>query len=174
MHNVEYKCELRDLPMAKAVLRAKGASFIGEMRQTDTYYRLPHGRLKRRDCEGEPVEYIFYDRPNRASPKISQFAIYTEHQAMERYGVTPLPVWVVVKKRRDLWMIGNSRIHLDQVDGLGNFLEFEALVSRDHNIAKCHEAIAELRRMLGPTLGEAIDCSYSDMLAREAEFQQRA
>ena len=169
MHNVEYKCELRDLALARSILRAKGASFIGELKQTDTYYRIPNGRLKRRDCEGEPVEYVFYDRPNRTLPKLSHFTLYTEQQALERFGLTALPVWVIVKKSRDLWMIGNTRIHLDQVESLGNFLEFEALVCRDFNVARCHEAIAELRRLLSPALGEAIDCSYSDMIAREAE-----
>lgn len=169
MHNVEFKCELRDLQLARSILRAKEGSFIGELKQTDTYFRIPSGRLKRRDCEGDPVEYIFYDRANRSQPKISHFVIYSEPQAMERFGLAPLPVWVVVRKTRELWMIGNSRIHLDRVESLGNFAEFEALVCRDHNIARCHESIAELRRLLAPALGEPIDCSYSDMLARESE-----
>lgn len=169
MHNVEFKCELRDLPLARSILKSKAASFIGELRQTDTYYKIPSGRLKRRDCEGEPVEYVFYDRPNRTLPKLSHFTLYSEQQALERFGLSPLPVWVVVKKVRDLWMMGNTRIHLDRVEGLGNFVEFEALVCRDHNAARCHESIAELRRLLSPALGEAIDCSYSDMIAREAE-----
>ena len=56
MHNVEFKCELRDLPLARSILKAKGASFIGELRQTDTYYKISSGRLKKRECEGEPVE----------------------------------------------------------------------------------------------------------------------
>jgi len=114
---------------------------------------------------------VHYDRPNRILPKLSHFTIFTESQALERFGLAPLPVWVVVRKTRELWLSGNTRIHLDQVENLGTYLEFEALVCRDFNVARCHEAIAELRTLLGPVLGGAIDCSYSDMLAREQETQ---
>src|SRR5882724_7615393 len=169
MNNVELKAELRDLPIARATCRAIGASFILAFDQSDTYFRIPHGRLKKRETDGEPAEYIFYERPNRAGPKLSQFTIYSEEAAMERFGREPLPVWVVVRKRRELWMHGNVRIHLDQVDGLGAFLEFEALVSRDHNIAQCQEAVTQLRLRFQPVLGELIDCGYSDLLASEQE-----
>jgi adenylate cyclase class IV len=70
-------------------------------------------------------------------------------------------------------MHGNVRIHLDQVDGLGRFLEFEALVSRDHNIAQCQEAVTQLKAKFQPVLGELIDCGYSDLLANEQESQAR-
>jgi adenylate cyclase class IV len=173
MNNVELKAELRDLAIARATCRAIGASFILAFEQTDTYFRIPHGRLKKRETDGEPPEYIFYERPNRAGPKLSQFTIYTEEAALERFGREPLPVWVTVRKRRELWMYGNVRIHLDNVEGLGKFLEFEALVSRDHNIAKCQESVAELRAKFQPVLGELIDCGYSDLLASEQESQTR-
>jgi len=169
MQNVEFKAELRDLPLARAVCRAKGASLIGELKQTDTYFRIPAGRLKKRETEGEPTEYIFYERPNRIGAKLSSFVIYTEQKALERFGVAPLPVWVVVRKRRELWLIANARIHLDQVDDLGTFLEIEALVSRDCPVETAQQCVAELRTLLQPCLGEAIDCSYSDLLARERE-----
>ena len=80
-----------------------------------------------------------------------------------------LPVWIVVKKHREVFMLGNVRIHLDRVEGLGAFLEFEALVSRDHPEAGCHEALADLRAGLGPVLGEPIACGYSDLVAAEQE-----
>ncbi len=169
MHNVEYKCELRDPGLARAVCRAIRATWIAELAQVDTYFRVGSGRLKRRECEGEETEYIFYERPNRARPKLSHFTIYNQTQALERFGREPLPVWLIVRKTRELWMHGNTRIHLDKVEGLGSFLEFEALVSRDHNLAKCNEAIAELRQAFHPALGEPIDCSYSDLMAQQMD-----
>ena len=66
-------------------------------------------------------------------------------------------------------MLGSTRIHLDQVDGLGTFLEFESLVSRENNLANAHETIANLRQQFGPALGEAISVSYSDLLLRDIE-----
>jgi adenylate cyclase, class 2 len=169
MNNVEIKAELRDLPLARSICRAIGATFILAFDQTDTYFRVPSGKLKKRETEGEPVEYIFYERPLKATSKLSQFTIYPEDKALERFGLQPLPVWVVVKKRRELFMHANVRIHLDAVEGLGRFLEFEALVSRNHDIEACARSIAELRQKFEPVLGELIDCGYSDLLARDAE-----
>jgi len=170
MHNVEFKAELRDLPLARSLCRALGATWIIAMEQTDTYFRVPSGRLKKRECPGEPVEFIFYDREDRSPPKLSHYAIFSETQAAERFGLAPLPVWVVVKKARELFMLGSTRIHLDTVEGLGKFLEFESLVSPSNSAAKCHRTVADLRRRLGPALGEPISCSYSDMLAAQAEL----
>lgn len=173
MHNVEYKAELRDLELARAICRALKASEIITMDQLDTYYRIPSGRLKKRECPGEPTEYIFYDRPDRTRPKLSHFVIYSEKQALERFGTQPLPVWVVVRKRRELFMHGQVRIHLDTVEGLGKFLEFEAMVSIAFNIAKCHAAIERLKQAFAPVLGEPIACGYSDLLAAEGELEPK-
>ena len=165
MHNVEFKAELRDVAAAEAVCRKMEAQDIGVLEQTDTYYKVPTGRLKKRVCPGEPTEYIFYDRPDRLTPKLSHFTIYAESEALRRFGSQPLPEWVVVKKRRTLYLLDGLRIHLDAVEGLGNFIEFEALVSPHQNVAQCHRRIAEMRERFGPVLGEAISCGYSDMLA---------
>ncbi len=171
MHNVELKAELRDVDMARAVCRSIGASHIMTFEQTDTYYRIPQGRLKRRETQGEPPEYIFYERPNRASAKLSNFTIFSEEQALERFGREPLPVWAIVRKTRELWMWGSVRIHLDTVEKLGKFIEFESLVSRKNNIARGHDHITKLRAHFGMAMGELIDCSYSDMLVRDVENQ---
>ena len=171
MHNIELKAELRDIVLARAACRALGASFILAFDQVDTYYRIPLGRLKRRETTGEPAEYIFYERPNRAAPKLSDFTIFSEEQAAERFGRDPLPVWAIVRKRRELWMWGVVRIHLDTVDRLGTFIEFESLVSRQNNVARAHDHMTTLRAHFGPLMGELIDCSYSDLLVRDLENQ---
>jgi adenylate cyclase class IV len=169
MLNVEFKAELRDLALARTICRAIRATHIATLRQTDTYYRIPSGRLKKRECDGEPVEYIYYDRANRSLPKLSLFNVFSERQARERYGEAELPIWLIVRKTRELFIIDNVRIHLDRVDGLGEFIEFEAVVSRTQPVAKCHRDLASLRERLGPAIGEPIAMSYSDMLADGGE-----
>jgi adenylate cyclase, class 2 len=164
MQNVEFKAELQDLSLARSICRALGATAISTMHQTDTYYRLPTGRLKKREMPGEPTEYIFYQRPDKTQPKVSTFTIYTENEAITRFGATSLPVWLVVKKTRELWMLGNVRIHLDTVEGLGPFLEFEALVTPHSDITRCHAMVGELREQFKPALGEPVSTGYSDML----------
>lgn len=169
MRNIEYKAELRDPALARAILRAIGATYILTFGQVDTYFRVPSGRLKRRETDDEPPEWIYYERPNQSGPKASDFTILTEEQALERFGREPLPVWVVVRKRRELWMFGSVRIHLDEVERLGNFFELESLVSRDCPDDKAREALEHLRKALAPVLGEPIDRSYSDLLGADQE-----
>jgi adenylate cyclase, class 2 len=176
MQNLELKAELRDPLLARAALTRLGASHISDVEQTDTYFRVPHGRLKRREAvtaeagphEGTEVEYIFYHRKDEPGPRISQFTIYDLATARERFGLVDPPVWVVVRKRRRIFMYQNVRIHLDEVEHLGTFLELEALVSPSHDVARCHRTIGEIRQALDPALGELIAISYADLLAAEA------
>jgi adenylate cyclase class IV len=169
--NVELKAELREPQLAVALVRRLGASRIGIIHQVDTYFRVPDCRLKKRqaqlDGHAEPVEWIRYERPDRTQPKVSNFRIYSEAEAIKRFGSAPLPVRVVVDKTRDLWMIDAVRIHLDDVAGLGRFLEVEVLVTPRQNVARSHARLAQIRRHLAPVLGEPIACSYSDMLEPE-------
>lgn len=169
MQNIEFKAELRDLELARAICKKIGAHHVGELHQTDTYMRVTNGRLKRRECPGEPTEIIFYERPNKSGACLSNFTVYTEEQGNERFGSKPLPVWVRVIKRRSFFLLGNVRIHLDVVEDLGTFLEFEALVSSSQTAEKCRAAIAKLRETFALVIGEPISASYSDLMACELE-----
>ncbi len=169
MQNIEYKTELRNPEIAPSICEALGARFIIELEQTDTYFRVPHGRLKKREAPGEPTEFIQYERKDSTLPKLSHFTIYSEEMAIERFGTQPLPIWVIVKKKRKVYMLANVRIHIDQVEGLGSFLELEALVSREFNVVKCHEALNKLIKEFRPTLGEPIATGYADLIAAETQ-----
>lgn len=171
MRNVEFKAELRDPQIARAVARSIGAKLVATLEQTDTYFRVVSGRLKKReaviDGQPEPVEFIHYDRDDRARPRISAFQIMSEDEFHERFGALPLPVWLTVRKRREVFLIDHARIHLDRVESLGEFIEFEALVTRNHNVARAHETVARLRAEFGPVMGEALSGGYSDLLAQQ-------
>ncbi|MGQ0626486.1 MAG: class IV adenylate cyclase, partial [Phycisphaerales bacterium] len=173
VQNVEFKAELRDLELARAIAHRAGARPVHRMWQTDTYYKLADGRLKRREIEIEgesnQVEYIFYHRDNASRARVSRFTIYSEAEALTRFGSLTLPIWVVVRKQRDLYMLEWTRIHLDLVDRLGTFIEFESMVSPKNTEAMGFEAVRRLREIFGPILGEPLSCSYSDLLAQEPE-----
>jgi adenylate cyclase class IV len=164
VYNVEFKAELRDPALARAILAGLKAAPIVTLHQTDTYFRVTVGRLKKRECPGEPTEYILYDRPDRLQPKVSHFKIYSEAEARQRFGEASLPVRVVVRKVRDLFMLGNVRIHVDVVESLGNFMEFEAIVSPETPVERCSRAVAELREALAPALGEPVSVGYADLI----------
>lgn len=166
MQNVEIKLELRDADLARAILRALGATPHETVEQTDTYFHVPRARLKRREISGRPAEYIYYERADLARPRLSDFTVFDERQALERFGANPLPVRIVVHKRREVHFVRGVRVHLDDVDGLGRFLEFEALISTGQSVEEGQAAIRELRKALAPALGEPIGSGYADMLSR--------
>ena len=84
-------------------------------------------------------------------------------------GRGPLAVRIVVRKVRELYILGNVRIHLDQVEGLGSFLEFEALVSPRQNEQECRKQVADLKRSFSTVIGETIAVGYADLLEGNAE-----
>ncbi len=173
MRNVEFKCELRDADAARAQCRALGARLFERITQKDTYFTQADGRLKRREIDGDEVEWILYQRPNRAGAKLSDYSIYSEEEAEARFGKRLLRhPWVEVVKTREVWLFKNIRVHLDEVEGLGPFLEFEAQVTDEHDEASCTAEVAELRAAFGPILGEAIAESYSDLMARKQDEER--
>lgn len=169
MQNIEFKAELRDMQLAYTLARRMGARHVAQLWQVDTYYRLADGRLKKRQTEGSPVEYIFYERENQARVRLSTFTIFTENEALARFGRVEWQPWIVVRKTRDVFMFGHVRIHLDQVERLGTFIEFEALVSLQNDQTRCHATVEKLRREFAPVIGEIVSMSYSDLLAMEPD-----
>ncbi len=172
MHNIEFKAELRNPSAARQQCKLLGATRMGLLHQTDTYYRLAEGRLKRREAPGEPTEWIFYHRRDIVRPRMSDYAILTDAQARRRWGTQSLKEWIRVVKRRELWLLDNVRIHLDEVQGLGDFIEFEAVVSEKYDTKSCHASIRRLRDVFGPTMGEPVAPSYSDLAATAQAVDQ--
>ncbi len=117
MQNIEFKAELRDPALARMICDSLHAPLAATLEQTDTYFRVPDAKLKKREVVGGDTQFIFYNRPNRSRPKLSSFTLYSEAQALERFGVAPLPVWVIVRKSRDLHFHKGVRIHIDRVEG---------------------------------------------------------
>ncbi|MBC7835382.1 MAG: class IV adenylate cyclase [Phycisphaerales bacterium] len=177
MHNIEFKAELRDLALARQIAISIGAKYTDTVEQTDTYYRLADGRLKRREArrasaekgvaQEVDIEVIHYHRVNTAAIRPSRFNVYTAEQASERFGATPGPVWVVVTKLREVYLYEGVRVHLDQVLNLGTFIEFEAPVRPEQAVSTCREIVQRLRDAFRPAMGEPISTSYSDLLAEE-------
>jgi adenylate cyclase class 2 len=172
MKNIEYKAELRDPDLARAIASQIGANLIVKVQQTDTYFNVASGRLKKREAVAldravatpEPVEYIVYERANRVNPRASDYSILTEPELRQRYGQAPLPVWLTVSKIRELWMWRSVRIHLDKVDHLGWFFEIESLVREPTDEQHARLLAEQIRATFAPVLGEPVAGSYSDLL----------
>ena len=163
MRNLEFKARLDGPQAALARARALGADLYGDLRQTDTYFNAPSGRLKLRETAGHQAELIFYHRDEAGSDRASDYEIAPsrEPEALRDLLAHALGVMAVVKKRRTLLTLDAARIHLDNVDGLGHFIEFEVIVGDDEDAAK--QRIDWLIRELGFDWGDCVRASYLDL-----------
>lgn len=175
MKNLEWKAELRDPNLARILCKHIGATPTATIEQIDTYYNVASGRLKRRESttidgsgkSREPDQYIAYDRPDSITPKHSDYAILTRAEFEERYGSAPVPEWIVVSKRRELFMFESVRIHIDDVRELGWYFEFEIVLDEGMDDDRANRYAREIRATFAPALGEPIRVSYCDLLAQQ-------
>jgi adenylate cyclase, class 2 len=133
MPNIEIKAKYPDLSKARRIAKSLRARFKGCVHQTDTYFISRTGRLKLRESSQGEAELIPYQRPNQKGPKTCNYAVISvkEPGKTKELFRSLLGIDVVVEKNREIFLAGNVRIHLDQVKGLGNFLEFEAVFKTD-------------------------------------------
>ena len=166
-HNLELKA--RDTDHAASVARcvALGAQDGGVLHQRDTYYATRHGRLKLREIDGAESELIAYRRPDTTDPEQSAYvrAPVGAPAALGEALDAGLGVTVVVVKRRRLFLWEDVRIHLDEVDGLGAFIEFEALLGPGRNDpAQAAAKLERLRSELRIDDAALVAVGYSDLL----------
>jgi adenylate cyclase class 2 len=164
--NVELKARCHDLAAARAAAERIGTRFEATLHQIDTYFHVPHGRLKLREIDGVRAELIGYERPNETGDRASDYRVVpvTDTAGLKAALAAALGVRGEVRKRRDLLLWRNVRIHLDEVEGLGSFLEFEAVVSPTDNEAASREHLKQLAAALKVSEADRIAVSYSDLL----------
>jgi homotetrameric cytidine deaminase len=175
--NVEIKARDPDPEATAARCLALGAVDHGVLEQRDTYFAGRHGRLKLREDPGAGAELIAYRRPDATDAAHSTFirAAASDPAALREALDAALGTTVVVVKRRRLFMWENVRIHLDDVEGLGTFLELEALVGPGLNDpAEAEGKIARLRSELEIADDALIAVGYSDLLLDGTEALLRA
>ena len=125
--NVEIKARSNNPAGIRNYLLVNNADFKKVDEQTDTYFNVKNGRLKLREGNIEN-NLIFYERANQAGPKNSHFHLVKveDAKAMKEILTKSMGVKVVVKKKREIYYISNVKFHIDEVPGLGSFVEIEA------------------------------------------------
>jgi adenylate cyclase, class 2 len=148
-----------------AVCKALGAQAHGVLIQRDTYFYAPHGRLKLREEEGATPHLIAYERPDQAGQRASSYWIAHVDRVDEMKATlsSALGIKVVVAKRRCLFLWKEVRIHLDEVEGLGNFIEFEAVAPDGSDLSREEAHVAAMRREFAVDDSDLIDGSYCDL-----------
>ncbi len=168
--NIEIKARIKSVE--KLLPRARAIADDGpiEIVQDDTFFSCPNGRLKLRAFSETAGELIFYQRPDQAGPKESFYVISrtaspnTLREALSlAYGQCGR-----VRKHRTLFMAGRTRIHLDRVEGLGDFLELEVVLSEGETTESGVKVAHELLARLGISPQQLIDGAYVDLLRPKA------
>lgn len=168
--NIEIKARVHDALALGARVTAIADSPGVTLRQRDTFFVCADGRLKLREFGDGGSELIWYRRDDTSGSKKSE------------YRVTPVPdpsclreilaravgtTGVVVKTRR-LFLVGQTRVHLDEVAGLGTFVELEVVLRDGQAEAEGHAIAAELIGRLGIEARDLVEGAYADLLAPRA------
>src|SRR5262249_40642481 len=146
MQNLELKARCPDLEMVRARAERLGARYAGAFAQRDTFFASgAPGRLKLREVADGPAELIAYRRADLAAARASDYDIYPGPPAHRLRAVLTAALGEagVVEKRRRLYLLEHTRIHLDEVRGLGDFVELETVLDGEPDAA----AHAELARI---------------------------
>ena len=165
--NLEIKARCADLDAVRERALEVATSRLGIDRQTDTYFVTKRGRLKLRESSLSGGQLIPYLRPDQRGPKNSDYAVISveEPERIKALLSEILGVHRVVRKVREIWLHENVRIHLDQVEGLGSFVELEAVYDgAPESLPAQQKKVRFLMERLGVGEEDLVDVSYEGLL----------
>lgn len=164
--NIEIKARARD----KTVLQARAEALTDSppvvIVQEDTFFHTPHGRLKLRELAPNRAQLVYYERPDQRGPKRSEYYLFETNQpaALKTLLSQALGVRGVVRKTRTLYLHQQTRIHLDEVEGVGTFVELEIVLRNRQSEAEGQAIASYLMQELGIAPSDLIEGAYIDLL----------
>ncbi len=165
--NIEIKARVADLDAVRARAKALATEWVGVDRQVDTYFATREGRLKLRESSRSGGQLVPYLRPDHDGPRRSDYQVIPveDPEGLRSLLSTLLGVHRVVRKTREIALVDNVRIHLDDVDTLGAFVELEAVFdgsAEQESVER--EKVDGLMRELGLRRDALIEGSYEGMV----------
>ena len=164
--NIEIKARARDFIGIRSRAEALTDVPVEVISQEDTFFSVSKGRLKLRVRSPNPAQLIFYERPDQDGPKRSDYQIFetTDPDNLKGALSRALGIRGVVRKTRYLYLVGQTRVHVDDVQDLGQFIELE-VVMRPGQADADGQAIAEdLMSRLGVEPADLLEGAYMDLL----------
>jgi len=167
--NVEIKARIADLEAVERRAAALAGGGPRDLIQDDTFFHCDRGRLKLRQFAADRGELIHYHRPDQEGPRLSRFTIVptAAPAALCALLADALGVAGRVRKRRRLYLAGRTRIHLDRVEGLGEFVELEVVLAAGDTVADGEAEARRIMQALGIDAGDLVRGAYVDLLAGE-------
>ncbi len=166
--NIEIKARVRDFDEIRRRAEELSDTPVEVIPQEDTFFNTSKGRLKLRVLSPDKGQLIYYTRPDQEGPKRSDYHISLTSDPENLKHVLELAYGIrgVVRKTRYLYLVGQTRVHLDDVEGLGQFMELE-VVMRDGQSDTEGQVIAEgLMMALGMERSDLLEGAYMDLLER--------
>jgi len=164
--NIEIKARARDL--ADLHLRAEALSDSpGQViPQEDTFFHTIKGRLKLRQLAPDHGQLVHYERPDQDGPKRSTYHIFETNDPKGLKAMLSLALGVrgVVRKTRTMYLVGQTRVHLDDVEGLGEFMELEVVLHPEQSDAEGQAIARDLMTRLGVQEEDLLEGAYMDLL----------
>ena len=166
--NIEIKARVRDFEQIQSRAEHLSDTPVQIIPQEDIFFNVEKGRLKLRILASDQSQLIYYTRPDQEGPKRSDYHISLSPDPQNLRRVLELAYGIrgVVRKTRYLYLVGQTRIHLDDVEGLGQFMELEVVLEEGQGDAEGQRIAEGLMFGLGVERGDLIDGAYMDLLER--------
>lgn len=164
-HNLEIKCRLDNLSGVRKLLKESRSFKYSVEKQNDVYFKVKKGRLKLRIINNKTGNLIYYFRNEKSSEMKSGYIISATENFKELFKIlsNQFEIFVTVKKKREIFVKDNIRIHLDNVTELGKFMEIEIIYK---NLGSAKVRMKEILNFIKPEIRSYINKSYSDLLIK--------
>lgn len=165
--NVEIKARLHDPDDVRQRALAFADREPEVLQQEDTFFVCARGRLKLRRFDADRGELIHYVRPDARGPSTSEYVLVpteTPDLLIEALGRAH-GILGIVRKRRTLIMVGQTRVHLDEVEGLGSFMELEVVLGSEQSVEAGTAIARSLLQRLGISDDALVATAYIDLLS---------
>jgi predicted adenylyl cyclase CyaB len=168
--NVEIKARVDDWSALKELAERFSDGPGEEIAQQDVFFGVLRGRLKLRILGPGSGQLVYYERQDGTGPRLSRYLISTttEPDVLREVLAACLGVRGMVIKTRLLYLAGNTRIHLDTVEGLGHFLELEVVLRSDQSMEDGQATARQWMAKLGVEESQLVDVAYIDLLEQQA------
>lgn len=164
--NVEIKGRVANLTLICKRVEMIADSGPSMIEQEDTFFACPNGRLKVRTFSETEGELIYYERPDSAEPSISHYirSKTSDPRSICDLLSSALGIRGFVRKKRTLYIAGQTRIHLDEVENLGSFIELEVVLSPQQTTSEGISIAQEIMEKLGINKDDLVGKAYIDLL----------
>lgn len=164
--NIEIKARLHNFADIRTRAGQLSDRPLEVIPQEDTFFVTPKGRLKLRLLGPDRAQLVWYTRPDQEGPKRSDYEIFEtkEPEKLKSILAAAYGLRGVVRKTRYLYLVGQTRVHLDDVEGLGQFLELEVVLREGQSEAEGQAIAEDLMMKLGVEKEDLLEGAYMDLI----------